>query len=182
MISQEGRGSKHTLRRSASSRRHVRLQADDHARPKSLDWDGPVTEVLNLAAADRSHLNPTISIHYAYGSYSIESLYEMHIANVYSFPACTFLFFRGNILAWTAHIRLMSSSLIIFTRDGLILFLGSVGAAAFAICIRKALCCRGETSCPSKKAQINFSRDWKIRSVLLAGVIDGLSGIGALIV
>jgi transposase len=40
---------KHTLRRSASSRRHVRLRADNYARPKSLDWDGPVTKVLSLA-------------------------------------------------------------------------------------------------------------------------------------
>jgi hypothetical protein len=45
---QEGRGSKHALRRSALSRRLVRLQADDDARQKPLDWDGPVTEVRTL--------------------------------------------------------------------------------------------------------------------------------------
>jgi hypothetical protein len=49
VIASEGRGSKHILRRSASDRRHVRLQTDDYACPKSLAWDRPVTEVLSLA-------------------------------------------------------------------------------------------------------------------------------------
>jgi hypothetical protein len=66
VISQEGRRSKHTLRRSASSRRDVRLQADEDARQKPLGWDGHATEVpLRARRAAAADATTQIAEHFA---------------------------------------------------------------------------------------------------------------------
>ena len=55
---------RHMLRRLVSGHRRIRLQADDHARPKSLDWDGLVTEVLTVGQFNSSKSNPNANLRY----------------------------------------------------------------------------------------------------------------------